>query len=101
MLCLHNLDKHVCKQSRFAWGNSRWGNAFLDIRPQYFLQFYFQRYEYDPSMLDFHLSKLLKILLKIQAQQATHLCQDSEAPAEYYLFLMICGKKEYLVFFNI
>ena len=50
-------------------------------------------YEYDPFMLDFHLSKLLKILLKIHAQQSTHLDSDSEAVAEYYLFLMICGKK--------
>ena len=53
--------------------NSRRANAFLGIRAQYFLQFYFQRYEYDPSMLDFHLSKLLKILLKIHTQQSTHL----------------------------
>ena len=32
------------------------------------MQFYFQQYECDLSMLDFHLSKLLKILLKIHAQ---------------------------------
>ena len=73
MLCLHNLDKDVCKQSRFARSNSFRDNAFLDIRAQYFLQFYFQRYEYDPSMLGFHLSKLLKILLKIHAQQSPRL----------------------------
>ena len=62
------------------------------MRAQYFLQFYFQRYEYDPSMLDFHLSTLLKILLKVHAQHSTHLYKDSEAAAEYYLFLVICGK---------
>ena len=56
MAYLHNLDKHVCKQSRFASGNSHRGNAFFDIRGQCFLQFYFQQFVYDPSILDFHLS---------------------------------------------
>ena len=32
MLCLHNLDKDVSKQSIFALGDSHRGNAFLDIR---------------------------------------------------------------------
>ena len=34
-----------------------------------FVQCYFQLYEYDLSMLDFHLFKLLKILLKIHLEQ--------------------------------
>ena len=54
---------------------------------------FFQRYEYDPSIIDFHLSKFLKILLKIRAQQETQLYSDLEVSAEYYLFLMIYGKK--------
>ena len=70
MLCLHNIDKHVCKESGFASGNSCRGNAFLDIRAQYFLQFCSQRYEYDSSMLSIQIPK---ILLKIHAQQSTHL----------------------------
>ena len=44
-------------------------------------------------MLDFHLSKLPKTLLKIHAQKQTHLYSDSEAAAEYYLFFMVCRKK--------
>ena len=60
MLCFHNLDKHACKQIRFAWCNSHRGNAFLDIRAKHLLQFCSQQSEYDPSMLDFYLSKLLK-----------------------------------------
>ena len=67
---------------------------FYDIRAQYFLQFYFERYEYDSSMLVFDLFKLLKILSRIHGQQSTHLYYDLEAAAEHYLFfLMICGKK--------
>ena len=61
MLCFHNLDKHVCKQIRFAWHNSRRSNAFLDIRAKHLLQFCSQQSEYDPSILDFYLSKLLKL----------------------------------------
>ena len=45
-------------------------------------------------MLDFHLSKLLKILLKIHnAQQLNYLYSDSEAAVENYHFLIVCGKK--------
>ena len=61
MLCFHNLDKHACKQIRFAWRNSRRSNAFLDIRANHLLQFCSQQSEFDPSMLDFYLSKLLKL----------------------------------------
>ena len=46
-------------------GNYHRGHVFLDIRVQYRLQFYFQRYEYDPSMIDIYLSTLLKKSLKI------------------------------------
>ena len=49
------------------------------------------RYEYDPSVLDFYRSKLLKILLN---QQKTYLYSDSEAAAEYYLFLSFVEKGE-------
>ena len=69
---------------------------FSLIWVQYFLQFYFQRYEYDPSVLDFHLSKLLKILLKIH-EQKTHLSSDSEASAKYIFFGHL-WKNENLVF---
>ena len=73
------------------------------MRVQYFLQFYFQQYEYDPSMLDFHLSKLLKNFIE-------------DSPSTVNLFIFRFGsrsgmlsffddfwKKEYLVFlaFNI
>ena len=68
---MYNLDQHVCKQGRFACGNAHQGSAFFSVRVQYFLQFYFQRYEYNPSVLAFHLLKLLEILLDVQ--QSTHL----------------------------
>ena len=50
MLYLLNLDKHICKQSRFAWGNSHQGDA---LGVQSFLQFYFQSYVYDPFRVRF------------------------------------------------
>ena len=89
-LHLHNLDKHVCQQSRFVWGNSHRLNAFLDIRFQYFFQVYFQRYENDPSMLDFHPSKPLKILLEIHAQQSTH----------FWIHINIGKPQQNIVFFD-
>ena len=35
---------------RFAVGNAHRRSAFLDLRAYYFLQFHFQRYEYDPLL---------------------------------------------------
>ena len=97
MLSLHNLDQHVYKQNRFAWGNSHRGNAFLDIGVQYFLQFYFQQYECDLSMLDFHLSKLLKILLKIHAHSKPIYIQIQKLQWNIIFFDGL-WKKENLVF---
>ena len=72
-------------------------NAFLDTRAQYCLEFYFQRYENDSFMIDFHLSKLLKLLFKINAQQSTDIYQGSHSGTLFF-FDDELWKKEYLVF---
>ena len=92
---MHNLGKHVCKQS--GLGNYHRGNAFLDIRVQYFLQFYFQRYECDPSMLDFHLFKLLKIYWRFTLNSKP-ICVQIRKPQRNIIFFGDLWKKENLVF---
>ena len=64
MLRLHNFGKHVCK---YVNKIDLFG-AMLLKQVLSLIQFYFQRYECDHSMLDFHLYKRLEILLKIHAQ---------------------------------
>ena len=48
-------------------------------------------------MIDFHLSKLLKILFKINAQQSTHISRKPQRNI-YIFFYDDLWKKEYLVF---
>ena len=55
------------------------------------MQFYFQRHDYDPSMLHFCRSKFLKILLKIHAKQFGN-------RSEIFYFFDDLWKKEYLFF---
>lgn len=62
-------SKYVREQSRFVSGNAHQGSAFFDIRVHSFVS---KWNEYNPSVLDFQLSKFLEIVLKIHAQHSTN-----------------------------
>ena len=67
----------------------------LDIRVQYF---YFQQYEYDPSILDFHLSKLEKKFIESLRTTVKPFILRFRSGSGILCFIDDLWKKEYLVF---